>query len=325
MFTTLQDSVVLIIVLIILILMIVAIVIGFGTYRKIMIEVEEDEFEAAKREAMRRSVGVSVESEREIAKTIVYMSRNRIGGSIIIEGRNQLIDIEDTGDSFGFGRISSEFLNTLMSSPDMGHGALLIRRDHIVAYNCRMPIYRDEQLINQGAGNRHLGAAGTMLQNKDAVILVVSGATGKISIFGHLGKETSVDLGLQLKDTDIINGVGEEELVYRIHTLLENVGMLGDLNGDDIQREIEMKYETKEEKKARIAREREEKQKERNREAKQKELERQKQQVQREKEQFERQRGKDKERVVRRRKQENERKQKEKQKEKERRRKLLGR
>lgn len=257
------DSITLVMVIIILLLMIITVVLVFGTHRRVMVEVEEDEFEAAKREAMRRSVGVSINNERELAKTLMHLSRNRIGATFIIEGKTPMLEIEDTGDSFGYGEISSEFLNTLAESSTMNKGAVLIRRDHIVAYNCRMPIYEAQELKQQGAGNRHLGAVGVMLEYPDSVTLVVSGATGKISIFGHLGNETSVDFGLQLRDTDVINGVGEDELVYRLHTLLENVGILGSLNGADIQREIEIANETKEEKRLRIQREKEQERKER--------------------------------------------------------------
>ena len=244
-------------VLLVIILLIVGVIliVSLSLYRTSLIEREEDEFDAAKREAMRRKVGVSLVSEREIIKTVMYMARNRIGGSIIIEGERPLLDIEDTGDSFGFGTITSDFLNTIMGSFDMSKGATLIRRDHVVAYNCKMPIFKYELLIKKGAGNRHLGAMGTMLEYPDSVIIVVSGTTGKISMFGHLGTETSIDFGMQLKETDIINGVGEDELVYRLHTLIENVGLLGDLNSDEIQREITMKTESKEDKKERIARE----------------------------------------------------------------------
>lgn len=249
------ESISTVFIVIVLLIVGVNLIMTISLYRTSLIEREEEEFEAAKREAMRRKVGVSLVSEKEVIQSLMYLARNRIGTAIIIEGETPLLDIEATGDSFGFGEINTEFLNTVASSHGMSKGAILIRRDHIVAYNCKMPIFKHEALMRQGAGNRHLGAMGTMLEYKDSVILVVSGTTGKISIFGHLNGQSSIDLGLTLKEIDIINGVGEDELTYRLHTLIENSGVGGDLNSEEVQRDILLKTETKEEKKARLQKE----------------------------------------------------------------------
>ena len=249
------ESISTVFIVIVLLIVGVNLIMTISLYRTSLIEREEEEFEAAKREAMRRKVGVSLVSEKAVIQSLMYLARNRIGTAIIIEGETPLLDIEATGDSFGFGEINTEFLNTVASSHGMRKGAILIRRDHIVAYNCKMPIFKHEALMRQGAGNRHLGAMGTMLEYKDSVILVVSGTTGKISIFGHLNGQSSIDLGLTLKEIDIINGVGEDELTYRLHTLIENSGVGGDLNSEEVQREIQLKTETKEEKKARLQKE----------------------------------------------------------------------
>lgn len=254
------ESISTVIIIIVLLIVGVNLIMTISLYRTSLIEREEDEFDAAKREAMRRKVGVSLVSEKEVVQSVMYLARNRIGTAIIIEGGTPLLDIEATGDSFGFGEITKEFLNTIASSYGMSKGAILIRRDHIVGYNCKMPIFKHEALMRQGAGNRHLGAMGTMLEYKDSVILVVSGTTGKISIFGHLNGQSSIDLGLTLKEIDIINGVGEDELTYRLHTLIENVGLAGDLQGEEIQREIQLKTESKEDKRARLQKEKEERQ-----------------------------------------------------------------
>lgn len=249
------ESISTVFIVIVLLIVGVNLIMTISLYRTSLIEREEEEFEAAKREAMRRKVGVSLVSEKAVIQSLMYLARNRVGTAIIIEGETPLLDIEATGDSFGFGEINTEFLNTVASSHGMSKGAILIRRDHIVAYNCKMPIFKHEALMRQGAGNRHLGAMGTMLEYKDSVILVVSGTTGKISIFGHLNGQSSIDLGLTLKEIDIINGVGEDELTYRLHTLIENSGVGGDLNSEEVQRDILLKTETKEEKKARLQKE----------------------------------------------------------------------
>lgn len=323
-YATLQGSATLIIAFIILILMVVVAVIVFSLYRRQTIEIEESEYELAMREAMRRQVGISESSESEIARTLAHLSRNRIGAAIIIEGRTQLEDIEDTGDSFGFGKIKTDFLNTILSSVEMGRGAVLIRRDHIVAYNCKMPIIEQDVLIRQGAGKRHLGAFGTMMKFPDSVVLTVSGTTGKISIFGHLGTQTSIDFGLQLRETDVLNGVTESELEYRIHSLVENSGLIGDLNSEEIQREIEIKNETRDEKRERIARERQEKEQERDAERKRRAREQHQRQMERDNETRDRDAERRREKVLKGERRKRENKVRESKRERERRRKLRG-
>lgn len=323
-FTTLQGSATLIIVIVLLIVVVFIAVILLGLFRKVSVEREEEEYEAALRDAMRRKVGVSVESEAEIASALVQLARMRKGAAIIIEGSKALEDIEDSGDTFGFGQITSEFLVTLLASRDMSRGALLIRRDHIVAYNCKMPIYREETLIANGAGNRHLGAFGTVKEFPDSIVLVVSQTTGKISIFGYLGTTMSIDFGLQLRDTDVINGVTESEIEYRLHSLLENTGMMGDLNGDEIQRAIIERTETKEERRERLKRERKQKQDERNRKNKEKQEAKRREQVLREQESNKRKKEKQREAALRKRQREKENQQRKREREEQRRSKLRG-
>ena len=141
----------------------------------------------------------------------------------------------------------------------MNRGAYLIRRDHVVAYNCRMPIVNNEQLISMGAGRRHLGALGTVTENKDTVVIVVS-SKGLISLFGYIGNEISIDMGLELKDYNLHEGVTTEQLIYRVHSLLTNDNLVTDpVNSLDVEKL--MHVETKEEKRAKRDKEKKEREK----------------------------------------------------------------
>lgn len=323
-FSTLQGSATLIVAFITLFIVGIVLVVVLGMYRRNTVEIEEAEYDLALKEAMKRQVGITEKSEAEVVATLVHLSRNRIGGTIIIEGKTKLDDIEDTGDSFGFGKIKREFMNTILESSDMGKGALLIRRDHIVAYNCKMPIIKNDTLIKQGAGNRHLGAFGTMMKYPDSIILTVSGATGKMSIFGYSGKTASIDFGLQLRETDVLNGVTETELEYRLHSLLENTGLIEDLNSPEVQRDIMIKNENPKQKRERLNRERDQKQAERKAEQDAKNMENSKRQMLRDVENRERNDKRRRDSAIRKEKQKRDREQKQRLREEERKRKLRG-
>ena len=58
---------------------------------------------------MEASQGIALEHEQAIVNTLTYLSKKRIGASIIIERGSPLEDIEATGDSFGFGKLSEDY------------------------------------------------------------------------------------------------------------------------------------------------------------------------------------------------------------------------
>lgn len=291
--------------------------------RKISIQVEEDEYERAKRNALRNALILTEENEKYVTNSIVNASRKMIGTAIIIEGDEVMSDIEDSGDSFGFGTLESHLLTTMIESEHMNKGAILIRRNHIVAYNCKMPIYKHEVIANHGGGNRHFGAMGTMLEYPSSTIIVVSGTTGKISLFGHVHDETSIDYGLSLKERDIYRGVSPDQIQYRLHTLLTNQGLLEDLNSPEVERDIMIQKETREEKRARLKQERAEKEEQKQRKKEQMQEERTFRERERDLERSQRELEKKRKALARRGEKERERKKKQAEKEKRQREKMF--
>lgn len=246
--------------LILTIICLVMLVLQFSLVRMNRVRIEQDAFEELKRKALDTNKGIKLEHEQELVNTIVYLAKKRIGTALIIERGETLDDIEATGDSFGFGKVSEDLLKTIITEEGyMNRGAYLIRRDHVVAYNCRMPIVNNEQLISMGAGRRHLGALGTVTENKDTVVIVVS-SKGLISLFGYIGNEISIDMGLELKDYNLHEGVTTEQLIYRVHSLLTNDNLVTDpVNSLDVEKL--MHVETKEEKRAKRDKEKKESEK----------------------------------------------------------------
>lgn len=218
---------------------------------KINREEELNEFEKAKEDLLRRAYVMDEENQKAIIETIMYCARNRIGTAIVIEGNNKLIGMEESGDSFGIGLLTKDLLYTMVDSDIMNKGAILIRKDYIVAYNCLMPVVENKKLIEAGVGRRGLGAYGTVLTDSQAVVVLVSGETGKISFYGHIQKSLSIDLALTLKEFNLRNGMTYDELKYRLNNLLKNKGIIESLESEEVRRVVEQSKETKEERRER--------------------------------------------------------------------------
>ena len=73
-------------------------------------------------------------------------------------------------------------------------GAVIIRENKIMAANCFLPLSQDNSLSRE-LGTRHRAAIG-ISENSDAVVIVVSEESGKISIAvnGDLTRNLTVDI-----------------------------------------------------------------------------------------------------------------------------------
>ena len=256
------ESVTLIVSIILLVLLIATFVMTFTNARTVNEIMEYNEAEYARQEMLERSVGVDDKSQVDIAKVLMHCARNKIGTAIVIEGKTPLEHIEQSGDSAGIIDINDHILKTLIESPYTNKGAILIRKNHIVSYNGQMRIDERRQeenrkLINIGLGSRHVGALGEVMNNEGTVIAVVSGETGKISLFGHLSGKLTADVGLELKELNIRGGVTQSQIEYRLNDLLVGQGIEASLESEQVLTDIARKKETPEQRKARRKREKE--------------------------------------------------------------------
>lgn len=123
----------------------------------------------------------------EIVRSIVVMSKNKIGALIVIERETGITDYIETGvrlDSV----ISGELLTNLFSPNSPLHdGAVIIRGDRVAAAGCFLPLTESPD-IGTELGTRHRAALGVS-ELSDALVLVVSEETGIISE-AHEGKLT---------------------------------------------------------------------------------------------------------------------------------------
>lgn len=122
----------------------------------------------------------------EVMMSAKVMSRDHIGALIVFEREVGLGDYIDTGIQID-GKVSRELLNNIfIPNTPLHDGAVIIRGDRIMAAGCLLPLTSDRSLSTE-LGTRHRAAIG-LSEQADAVVLVVSEETGKISYTygGHI-------------------------------------------------------------------------------------------------------------------------------------------
>lgn len=129
----------------------------------------------------------------EIIKAIKEMSRNKIGGLLVLKRKTELGEYVDTGTKID-GKLSSELiLNIFFPHSPLHDGAIIIDGDQILSAGSMLPL-SEEGKLSFNFGTRHRAALGLSLET-DAVIIVVSEEKGTISLVCE-GKITK-DLDLQ--------------------------------------------------------------------------------------------------------------------------------
>ena len=127
-----------------------------------------------------------------LTKSIINMSRKRIGVLVAIERGIALRGYEESGIAVN-ADLSHELLVSIFTPPLPLHdGGIVIRDGRISAAHCLFPVSNKSELISSGM--RHRAAVG-LSEETDAVIFVVSEETGSISIAynGKLHRYTEKD------------------------------------------------------------------------------------------------------------------------------------
>jgi diadenylate cyclase len=118
----------------------------------------------------------------------VKLSKNRIGALIAIERDVGLGEYVENGQRLD-AALSSELLETIFYPGNALHdGAVIIQHDRAAAAACLFPLSEDPTL-SRTMGTRHRAAIG-ISEETDAIAIVVSEETGRISVCAH-GKITS--------------------------------------------------------------------------------------------------------------------------------------
>lgn len=146
-------------------------------------------------------------SEEELARTIESislaaenLSLTKTGALIVIERSTRLGEFISTGTMLEANVSSGLLENIFVPNTPLHDGAVIIRGSKIITAGCLLPLTANNNL-SRDLGTRHRAAIG-LSEVTDAVIVVVSEETGKISIAlnGSLTRNLNRDsLGKALK------------------------------------------------------------------------------------------------------------------------------
>ena len=130
----------------------------------------------------------------ELADASGYLSRNKIGAILAVERSVGLGAIIETGSVLD-ANLSASMLKTIFypggALHDMG---VIIRDGRIAAAGCQFPLAESGE-VDPSLGSRHRAALG-LARDSDAVVLVVSEETGRVS----LACEGQLYLGLETEN-----------------------------------------------------------------------------------------------------------------------------
>ena len=117
---------------------------------------------------------------KSIIKAVINMAKSKTGALVVIARKSELTVYAETGDSLT-AETSSRLIESIFNKESPLHdGALIINGDRIVAARCVLPVSENLNLP-PNYGLRHRAALG-LSENTDALTIIVSEQTGKVSI-----------------------------------------------------------------------------------------------------------------------------------------------
>ena len=123
---------------------------------------------------------VDKESIMPIVMACMSMSRGKVGALIVMERSAPLDDIVETGDEID-ARINQRLIeNVFFKNSPLHDGAMIVSKKRIRAAGCILPVSHNQDIPKE-LGLRHRAAMG-ISQGSDAIAIVVSEETGRISV-----------------------------------------------------------------------------------------------------------------------------------------------
>lgn len=116
----------------------------------------------------------------KIANAVTEMSKTKTGALIVLERDIKLKDIMDTGVPIDSEISPQLIVNIFTPKTPLHDGAVVISENRIKAAACMLPL-SNEKNISKRIGTRHRSAIG-MSKESDAIVVVVSEETGKVSV-----------------------------------------------------------------------------------------------------------------------------------------------
>ncbi len=144
--------------------------------------------QAAPFTSQQENIDLDVEQLVEAAN---ILSINKIGAIIVIEKETGLKDYLESSHAID-ALLSHELLLSIFKNVSPLHdGAVVISKGRIHAARCVLPLTKNPY-VSKALGTRHRAAVG-ISEETDAVVLVVSEETGKISLVQHGAITTNLD------------------------------------------------------------------------------------------------------------------------------------
>ena len=162
----------------------------------------------------------------KIAIAAVELSKTKTGGLIVIERDIEIKDIIATGIEVNAEVSPQLIVNLFTPKTPLHDGAIVISNNKIAAAACMLPLASDADIAKE-LGTRHRAAIG-ISKESDAIAIVVSEETGKISI---------------AKDGTLIADVKEDALkkILIKHIVTSRMGEEGENNIEKIKNRIKNK------------------------------------------------------------------------------------
>lgn len=123
---------------------------------------------------------VDMESIMPVVMACMNMGKARIGALIVIERVSSLDDIVETGDIIDANINQRLIENIFFKNSPLHDGAMVISKKRIRAAGCILPVSHSIDIPKE-LGLRHRAAMG-ISQDSDAIAIVVSEETGRISV-----------------------------------------------------------------------------------------------------------------------------------------------
>jgi diadenylate cyclase len=115
-----------------------------------------------------------------IVMSCMNMSKGKVGALIVVERSAPLDDIVDTGDVIDANINQRLIENIFFKNSPLHDGAMIISKKRIRAAGCILPVSHNYNIPKE-LGLRHRAAMG-ISQESDAIAIVVSEETGRISV-----------------------------------------------------------------------------------------------------------------------------------------------
>lgn len=139
-----------------------------------------------------------------LLRGVARLSKDRVGALIAIEREGSLADVTASGVMLD-AELNSYLMESIFAKASPLHdGAIVIRDNRIVAAKCLLPL-SESQDIDRRLGTRHRAAVG-LTEESDALAVVVSEQTGKISV--AVGGKLSHDLSLEQLEQAVEQAIG---------------------------------------------------------------------------------------------------------------------